>query len=418
MEEYHAIVAAPIFSSFSFEELRWQDLLWRPPAARPPWLPETGEVLFSAGVDDDVRFQRLRSPEAHWGPHGALQAAREHTPFAPFPAGPNPDQLLAADRAQAQFLGAVRNRNAEAATAAAAPASPSAPVPFALQLAQAARPVAALAAPGAQAAAAAPVRPPVAPAGLVDQAAAMHLFPLASAAAPAAPQLVPDPLGAAARAPLHFSFVPAAQSVPRGSAAVPDAAAAPPVMPGPLGAAARAPLHFSFVPVARGVPSAAAAPEYAVVHVEARRSAVQSPEARPSSAAVVAQVASMGFNTQAAMTAAQQLKASLGRVPTAEEIVEVILAAQEQQQQPQPKPQPQPQPQQQQQEARSSGGSPPGAEGAMCSVCMEKESDAAMVPCGHAQFCLGCAQAIADREPRLCPVCRVRIESVLRLYRG
>ena len=46
-----------------------------------------------------------------------------------------------------------------------------------------------------------------------------------------------------------------------------------------------------------------------------------------------------------------------------------------------------------------------------CIVCFEAPADAALVPCGHAQFCRGCAE-----QCRVCPVCRTPFTSVLQLF--
>ena len=48
-----------------------------------------------------------------------------------------------------------------------------------------------------------------------------------------------------------------------------------------------------------------------------------------------------------------------------------------------------------------------------CAICMEKEANAAIVPCGHAVACVRCLERCDN-----CPVCRKRISSILRIYRS
>ncbi|KAK3287990.1 hypothetical protein CYMTET_4544 [Cymbomonas tetramitiformis] len=53
-------------------------------------------------------------------------------------------------------------------------------------------------------------------------------------------------------------------------------------------------------------------------------------------------------------------------------------------------------------------------EDALCVICCYEPQAVAVVPCGHVCFCLHCA----DKERvRACPICRVNVDSFLRLYR-
>jgi len=83
------------------------------------------------------------------------------------------------------------------------------------------------------------------------------------------------------------------------------------------------------------------------------------------------------------------------------------------------------------QDARPQGRGAAGAEGArgpgegasdgsdegMCAVCMEKESDSAVIPCGHICGCFECLQMVRASARPECPMCRHPLDSVLRVYR-
>ena len=57
----------------------------------------------------------------------------------------------------------------------------------------------------------------------------------------------------------------------------------------------------------------------------------------------------------------------------------------------------------------------PGAGEPACVVCLDAARDAAVVDCGHRAACLRCLQKLQS-EPKRCPVCRVPITHVIRLY--
>ncbi len=52
-----------------------------------------------------------------------------------------------------------------------------------------------------------------------------------------------------------------------------------------------------------------------------------------------------------------------------------------------------------------------------CCICMDRPTNATVVPCGHAFFCVVClTEAQTNHRQRGCPFCRGPIEKVLRLY--
>jgi len=51
----------------------------------------------------------------------------------------------------------------------------------------------------------------------------------------------------------------------------------------------------------------------------------------------------------------------------------------------------------------------------LCVVCMDEETSMAFIPCGHKKTCEGCCDMIM-RKDASCPVCRVGINSTLRIY--
>jgi len=51
-----------------------------------------------------------------------------------------------------------------------------------------------------------------------------------------------------------------------------------------------------------------------------------------------------------------------------------------------------------------------------CEVClMQPRSGVALVPCGHARFCLSCANTVYAMGSG-CPLCRTPIQMVMHLY--
>ena len=51
-----------------------------------------------------------------------------------------------------------------------------------------------------------------------------------------------------------------------------------------------------------------------------------------------------------------------------------------------------------------------------CSICMECDKDSAFLPCGHYTSCEKCAKYIKESGSGMCPICNVKIQSILRIY--
>ncbi|KAL0718903.1 hypothetical protein Bca4012_068226 [Brassica carinata] len=51
-----------------------------------------------------------------------------------------------------------------------------------------------------------------------------------------------------------------------------------------------------------------------------------------------------------------------------------------------------------------------------CSICLDAPSDAVCVPCGHVSGCMSCLTEIKSMNYG-CPVCRAKIDQIVRLYR-
>lgn len=55
----------------------------------------------------------------------------------------------------------------------------------------------------------------------------------------------------------------------------------------------------------------------------------------------------------------------------------------------------------------------------LCSICLERPKDCAVVPCGHICGCEKCLSSIQKKSAKpACPVCRCRISSLLRTFRS
>jgi hypothetical protein len=48
-----------------------------------------------------------------------------------------------------------------------------------------------------------------------------------------------------------------------------------------------------------------------------------------------------------------------------------------------------------------------------CIICCENERDALYLPCKHNTACLKCSKNLKD-----CPICKIRIEDLIRIYRS
>ncbi|NWQ72228.1 MEX3C ligase, partial [Neopipo cinnamomea] len=51
-----------------------------------------------------------------------------------------------------------------------------------------------------------------------------------------------------------------------------------------------------------------------------------------------------------------------------------------------------------------------------CVLCFEGEAAAALVPCGHNLFCLGCAGRICEGEAPACPVCQAAVTQAIQIH--
>ncbi|TMW63557.1 hypothetical protein Poli38472_002498 [Pythium oligandrum] len=54
--------------------------------------------------------------------------------------------------------------------------------------------------------------------------------------------------------------------------------------------------------------------------------------------------------------------------------------------------------------------------GGECVICFDGPQSAVCVPCGHNAICMDCAQELL-RSTKLCPVCRVQVREVVKIYR-
>ena len=51
----------------------------------------------------------------------------------------------------------------------------------------------------------------------------------------------------------------------------------------------------------------------------------------------------------------------------------------------------------------------------LCIVCLDSRAEAACIPCGHMAGCLTCLKMI-ETKSRQCPVCRAKIDQVVKIY--
>lgn len=65
-----------------------------------------------------------------------------------------------------------------------------------------------------------------------------------------------------------------------------------------------------------------------------------------------------------------------------------------------------------------SGKSSRKRDDAECAICLEKEPDSALYPCGHMCMCYECAVSVKNQRSALCPMCRQPIVDILRIYRN
>jgi hypothetical protein len=65
---------------------------------------------------------------------------------------------------------------------------------------------------------------------------------------------------------------------------------------------------------------------------------------------------------------------------------------------------------------RSPGESTVTGEECGCGVCLERDRDTLVAPCGHVALCFPCAEAIKDSRNPECPFCRTRITACYKLF--
>lgn len=53
----------------------------------------------------------------------------------------------------------------------------------------------------------------------------------------------------------------------------------------------------------------------------------------------------------------------------------------------------------------------------LCAICLDAPKTVFFIPCGHAATCLACAKRIRHREMGCCPLCRVKIEKIGKVFR-
>jgi len=58
----------------------------------------------------------------------------------------------------------------------------------------------------------------------------------------------------------------------------------------------------------------------------------------------------------------------------------------------------------------------PASSGDECVVCFDGPQSAVCVPCGHNAICMACASEIVNSTSQ-CPVCRVEIREIIKLYK-
>lgn len=65
-------------------------------------------------------------------------------------------------------------------------------------------------------------------------------------------------------------------------------------------------------------------------------------------------------------------------------------------------------------EAEEDGGST-ASSSSTCVICLDKPVEGACIPCGHMAGCMACLKEIKEKRGE-CPVCRAKINQVVRLY--
>jgi hypothetical protein len=54
-----------------------------------------------------------------------------------------------------------------------------------------------------------------------------------------------------------------------------------------------------------------------------------------------------------------------------------------------------------------------------CRICLERDINCCMVPCGHLSVCTECANTVVAKQPnKPCPICRVTVTSFLKVFKS
>jgi protein neuralized len=54
----------------------------------------------------------------------------------------------------------------------------------------------------------------------------------------------------------------------------------------------------------------------------------------------------------------------------------------------------------------------------LCTICLERMADSAVIPCGHMCGCNECLEEVRKSARPECPMCRGPVSSILKIYRG
>eukprot|EP01084_Bolivina_argentea_P128760 227529_1 len=54
----------------------------------------------------------------------------------------------------------------------------------------------------------------------------------------------------------------------------------------------------------------------------------------------------------------------------------------------------------------------------VCCVCVQKEVNTAIVPCGHAVYCTDCSKASMKHNCNRCPICRTNVGSIIHIFKA
>jgi len=52
----------------------------------------------------------------------------------------------------------------------------------------------------------------------------------------------------------------------------------------------------------------------------------------------------------------------------------------------------------------------------LCKICLVTNIDTVSVPCGHRSMCYDCSKDIMASNSKTCPICRARIQQVVKTF--